>query len=161
MRRKLRLACLLVVAGNIANAAPGRLLQSRSALEGASAPALAEGIATSGAGGPSQPEEVPDFAGKPLTKLPSRKKAISGDVPFPVNDADQLADLTEKQLWTIFARGVADNPSTLPGETGQSPPCIVVIAEDEPKQFLNHAATVTYEGHVLTQGSLLCARMMC
>lgn len=123
MRREVHLASLLILAINIANAAPGRLLQSRAtrsaARKGASAPALAEGIATSGAEGPSQPEEIPDFAGKPLSKLPSRKKAVPGDVPFPVNDADQLVDLTEKQLWTIFAKGVADNPSTLPGEKGQ------------------------------------------
>lgn len=124
MRSTASLACILVAALHVTDAASGSrsLLATGSrnhAHRKATAPASVEGIAASGAPGPSKAEDIPEFAGKPLTKPPSRKKAVSGDVPFPVNDANQLVDLTEKQLWTIFTRGVADNPSTLPGEKGK------------------------------------------
>jgi hypothetical protein len=92
---------------------------SEPASTGAPAPTPLSEPASTGAPGPSPSEELPDFAGKPLTQPPSRKEKVPGDVPFPVNDANQLVDLTEKQLWSIFTRGVADNPSTLPGEQGK------------------------------------------
>eukprot|EP00884_Botryococcus_braunii_P017076 jgi/Botrbrau1/4051/Bobra.152_3s0008.1 len=127
MRFMTPLACMVLAALCLTEAASSRSLQTpgskHQAHRKASAPSSLAHIAGSGAPEPSTAEDIPDFAGKPLTKPPARKQAVPGDVPFPVNDANQLVDLTEKQLWSIFTRGVADNPSTLPGEKGKFVVC--------------------------------------